>query len=161
MRYGAKVLLEGSCFDDSLAYALHYAPSEGREFISPYDGLDVITGQATVAWEVLEEMKDEPPVIGRSIVANGREQAVAVRIQDEPGQLGYILDFLRRKRATVLDLRRSWKSRSLISGMADIEILIETEDEHHGQEVLQELAKEARAHNFELLLEAKEPEVRS
>jgi len=61
MRYGAKVLLEGSCFDDSLAYALHYAPSEGREFISPYDGLDVITGQATVAWEVLEEMKDEPP----------------------------------------------------------------------------------------------------
>ena len=26
-RYGAKVLLEGSCFDDSLAFALQYAPA--------------------------------------------------------------------------------------------------------------------------------------
>ncbi len=331
-RYGAKVLLEGSCFDDSLAFALNYAPAEGREFISPYDDADVITGQGTVAWEVLEEMKDDPPdaivvpvggggllagvarvieqtlprcrliavqsscapafvksweasrgggqgapspnetlplqealplsvptqetiadgvrvrqpgqlcwqiakdlvsgavalddskvyqgilllveqtklvaegagalgvaalldpvarekireagvvpgarvvslvsggnidtltlqrVLERSMAANGREQAIAVRIKDEPGQLGHILEFLRRKRATVLDLRRSWKSRALLSDMADIEILIETEDERHGQEVLQELAQEAKVHNFELLLEERKSEGKS
>ena len=93
-------------------------------------------------------------VIERSMAAKGRSQAVAVRIKDEPGQLGHILDFLRRKRATVLDLRRSWRSRPVLPDMADIEILIETEDERHGQEVLQELAREAKTHNFELLLES-------
>ena len=92
-------------------------------------------------------------VVERSLAVNGRSQAIAVRIKDEPGQLGHILEFLRRKRATVLDLRRSWRSGPLISDMADMEILIETEDERHGQEILQELALEAKAHNFELLLE--------
>lgn len=97
-------------------------------------------------------------VVERSLAVNGRSQAVAVRIRDEPGQLGHIGDFLRRKRAMVLDLRRSWRTGPLISAMADIEIRIETEDEHHGQEVLQELAQEAKAHNFELLLENPNPE---
>jgi threonine dehydratase len=308
-RYGAKLLLEGNSFDDSLSYALHYAPGEGREFISPYDDLDVITGQATVAWEILEEMMEEPPdaiivpvggggllagvasvlkqalpsckliavqsacapgyvrswerykagtsgelpldvptqetvadgvrvrqpghfcwqitrdvvseavtvddaqvyqgilflaeeaklvaegagalgvaallnvsarqklidagvrpgsrvvvlvtggnidsltlhrVIGRSLSVTAREQSVALRIKDEPGQLGYILDLLRRNRATVQDLRR--KPRPGSSGEAEIEILIETEDERHGEEVLQELARESKVHNFELRL---------
>ena len=45
-----------------------------------------------------------------------------------------------------------------LSDMADIEILIETEDERHGQEVFKELAQEAKAHNFELLLETPGPE---
>ena len=92
-------------------------------------------------------------VLERSLAAGGRSQAVAVRIKDEPGQLGHILEFLRRKRATVVDLRRSWHSGPLISDMADIEILIETEDEHHGQQVLEELAQEAKAHHFVLLVE--------
>ena len=83
---------------------------------------------------------------------------IVVRIKDEPGELGHVLDFLRRKRATVLDMRRSWKSRALISDMADIEILIETEDERHGREVLEELAQEAKARNFELLREPEKPD---
>ena len=323
LRYGAQVVLHGSCFDDALAYALQYAPSEGREFISPYDDPDVITGQGTLAWEIVEELRDSPPdaivvpvggggllagvasvieqaaprcrlvavqstsapafvksweawravksgapapaeplpwnvptqetiadgvrvsrpgdlpwriardsvaaafalddariyqgivllaeqaklvaegagalgaatlidpasrkklseagidpgssvvalvtggnidtltlqrVLERSIAATGREMTIAVRIKDEPGELGHVLDFLRRKRATVLDMRRSWNSRALISDMADIEILIETEDERHGREVLQELAQEAKARNFELLREPEQPD---
>src|SRR5262249_43406835 len=66
-------------------------------------------------------------VLERSIAATGREMTVRVRIKDEPGVLGDVLEFLHRKRATVLDMRRSWKSRALISDMADIEILIETD----------------------------------
>ena len=61
-------------------------------------------------------------------------------------------------RATVLDLRRSWRSGPLLSDRADIEILIETEDEQHGKEILEGLAQEAKAHNFELLLENPRPE---
>jgi threonine dehydratase len=319
-RYGARLILEGTCFDESLDYALRYAPAEGGEFISPFDDPGVIIGQGTIALELLEEMKDNPPdavlvpvggggllagvaavlkelvpkcrlivlqsssapayvrtwqayrsasakpdlvsagalpldvptqetiadgvrvrqpgqlcwrltrdltdaaialgdsqiyrgilflaeqaklvaegagalaaaalldpaarrqmeeagvqpgarvvalvtggnidmltfqhVLERSMAISGREQALSVRIKDELGQLGYILDFLHRKRATVLDLRRSWKSPPLISDMADIELLIETEDERHAQEILRALAEEAKVHNFELLLES-------
>lgn len=308
--YGAEVLLQGDSFDDALAFALDYAPAENREFISPYDDLDVISGQGTVAWEILEEMKDSPPgailvpvgggglvsgiasvlkqvcpaskliavqsscapafvrsweanrehsevplplnvptqetiadgvrvrqpgklcwqiskdavdlsvsvddaqvyqgilmlaeqaklvaegagalavsalidpvmrekmtgigvepgarvavivsggnidsltlhrVMARSMAVNGREQSLGVRIKDEPGEMEKIIDFLRRKRASVLDLRRSWQSQQLLSETADIELLIETEDEAHGQEILQELAEEAKKGNFELL----------
>ena len=330
MRYGARLILKGSSFDEALRYALDYAPAEGREFISPYDDPEVITGQGTVAWEVLEEMKDYPPdavlvpvggggllagvatvmdkclprtkliavqsvcapayvrswhayrhqkagaaaneaagdgtnadasypldvptqetiadgvrvrqpgqlcwkltkdfvagaisledsqvyqgilflaeqsklvaegagalgvsalldaaalqqirdagvepgarvvvlvtggnidtltlqrVVERSTAMNGRERALSLRITDEPGQMDYILNFLRQKRATVVDMRRSWKKGPLISGMDDIEILIETDDELHGEEVLQELAQEAKAHNFQLLLDDQE-----
>lgn len=72
--------------------------------------------------------------------------------------LGTSWDFLRRHRATVLDLRRSWRSGPLFSDMADIEILMETADEQHGQEILEGLAPEAKTHNFELLLENPRPE---
>jgi threonine dehydratase len=317
-RYGVSLVLEGNSFDDSLAYALREAPLQGREFISPYNDLDVITGQATIAWEIVEELRDSPPdavivpvggggliagvasvlkqrlpqtrviavqssrapaftrswaayrqrsqaspvtplhlpldipteetiadgvrvrrpgelcwqmardlvdqsltvddariyagilflleqvkvlaegagalgvaalldgetrkameqagvgpgarvvvlvtggnidsltlqrVLERSLASGGRSQAIAVRIKDEPGQLGHILEFLRRKRASVLDLRRSWRISPLISDMADVEILIETEDERHARQVLQELAQEAKTHNFVLLSE--------
>lgn len=315
-RYGARLILEGSCFDDALAFALQYAPEQGREFISPFDDMEVITGQGTLAWELLEEMADHPPdavlvpvggggllagvasvlkqrlpqikivavqsdcapayvqswkalrdgapeplpldvptqetvaegvrvrqpgrlcwqitrelvdasvsisdaqvyqgilflveqaklvaegagalavsalldpavrrqmreagvepgarvvalvtggnidsltlqrVLERSLVDKRRARALSVRVKDEPGQLGYIMDVLRRKRATVLDLRRSWRSRVLASDLADIEILFETEEEHQGQELLQELAEEAKARNFELLAELSDP----
>jgi len=317
-RYGAKLLLEGSCFDDSLAFALDYAKKENREFISPFNDLDVITGQATLAWELLEEMRDDPPdavlvpvggggllagitsvikqrlpgcriialqsrcapaferswkayragsaeplpveplpvdvptqetiadgvrvrrpgdlcwrltrdrvdaaislddasiyegimflleqaklvaegagvlgvaalldpaarrqiaetglpadarvvtvitggnidtltlkhVMEGNLSAKGRSRAVAIRIKDEPGQLAYILDFLRRKGAMVVDLRRFGSSRAAKGSRADIEILIEIEDEQHTQRVLEELNQEAKARNFELLLES-------
>lgn len=309
-RYGATLKLEGSCFDDALSYALHQAPLEDREFISPFDDIDVIAGQATVAWEIQEEWDGTPPdavlipvggggllagsgtilrqrfpqirivalqsacapafeqswrayrqgsteplpldvateetiadgvrvrkpgdlcwnlardlvdlalciddsrvyrgivflleqaklvsegagalglaalldpearraiqnagvpagarvivlltggnidtltlqhVLGRSLAAGGRSQAVAVRIRDEPGELGHILEFLRRKQVTVLDLRRSWRTGSPLSDLADIEILIETEDEQQSKQILQELEQEGKTHHFELL----------
>ncbi|MBI4459014.1 MAG: pyridoxal-phosphate dependent enzyme, partial [Acidobacteria bacterium] len=311
-QYGAKVMLEGSCFDESLAFARQYAPAEGREFISPFNDPDVILGQATVGWECLEEMGDDFPeavlvpvggggliagvagvvkqrfpqariiavqsecapafvrswqayrtrsaeslpldvpteetiadgvrvrqpgelcwrmsrdlvdgaislddvsiyrgilflvehakmvsegagaltvaallepqcrrrmqeagvapgarvvtpvtggnidsftlqrVIERSLAMKGRAQIVSLRMKDEPGQLAYVLDYLHRHNATVLDLRRSWRGSPAASEMAEIEILIETEDERHGEEILEGLAGEGKEHNFEVLLE--------
>jgi threonine dehydratase len=306
--YGAKLLFHGSCFDDSLAFALEYARTEQREFLSPFNDLDIIIGQATLAWEVLEDLRDQPPdgvlvpvggggllagvasvvkqrlprtriiavqsasapaferswkayrtgsaepmpldvptkdtiadgvrvrrpgdlcwqltrdlvdsavclddsalfeaivllmehsklvvegagalgvaalldreahrqimeaglppnarlvslltggnidsltvkhVVERSLTAKGRLRAVAVRIGSEPGQLAGILDFLHRKRARVMEVRRS--SRVQAEDAADIEILIEVDDRQHGREVLEGLDREAKAHHFELL----------
>ena len=84
-----------------------------------------------------------------------------MRIRDEPGQFGHILEFLRRKRAVVLVIGRSWRTGPLISDMADMEILIETEDEAHRNEVMEELAKEAKAGHFEPLLEGSDSEGRA
>jgi len=306
--YGAKLLFRGSCFDDALSFALEYARREQREFLSPFNDLDIITGQATLAWEVLEELREEPPdavlvpvggggllagvasvvkqrlprariiavqsgsapaferswkayragsaeampldvptqetiadgvrvrrpgelcwrltrdlvdaavcvddaalyeaivflmehsklvvegagalgvaalldreahqqimeaglppnarlvslvtggnidglalkhVVERSLTAKGRLRAIAVRIRNEPGQLARILAFLRRKRAKVMEIRRS--SRVQAEDVADLEILIEVDDKQHGREVLEGLDREAKAHNFELL----------
>ena len=305
--YGAKLLFRGSCFDDALSFALDYARTEQREFLSPFNDLDIITGQATLAWDVLEELRDEPPdavlvpvggagllagvanvvkqrlprtriiavqsasapaferswqayragsaepmpldvptqetiadgvrvrrpgelcwrltrdlvdaavslddsalfeaivflmehsklvvegagaltvaalldreahrqimeaglppnarlvslltggnidgltlqhVVERSLTNKGRLRTIAVRIKNEPGQLARVLDFLRRKRAKVMEIRRS--SRPQAEDAADIEIRIEVDDKQHGREVLEELDREAKAHNFEL-----------
>jgi hypothetical protein len=91
------------------------------------------------------------------LAVNGRSLAVHVRIHDEPGELSQILDFLRRKRAVVMDFRRSWRSSPMISDMVDMEILVDTEDEEHGQEILRALSEEAKVRNFELLLENPNP----
>ncbi|MND09656.1 hypothetical protein D3C83_331660 [compost metagenome] len=48
-------------------------------------------------------------------------------------------------------MRRS--GRPQLENVADIEILIELDDKQHGREVLEELARLARAYNFELLPE--------
>ena len=306
--YGARLLFQGSCFDDALAFALEYAREEKREFLSPFNDMDIITGQATLAWDVLEELRDEPPdavlvpvggggllagvagvvkqrlprtriiavqssaapaferswkayrcgsaepmpldvptqetiadgvrvrrpgelcwrltrdlvdsavclddsalyeaivflmehsklvvegagalgvaalldreahrqimeaglppnarlvalltggnidgltlkhVVERSLSAKGRLRAIAVRITREPGQLAWILEFLRHKRAKVMEIRRSRLAR--VGNAADLEILIEVDDKQHGREVLEELDREAKVHGFELL----------
>jgi len=306
--YGAKLLFRGSCFDDALSFALDYARTEKREFLSPFNDLDIITGQATLGWDVLEELREDPPdavlvpvggagllagvanvvkqrlprtriiavqsnsapaferswkayregsaepmpldvptqdtiadgvrvrrpgelcwrltrdlvdaavcvddsalfeaivflmensklvvegagalgvaalldrevhgqimeaglppnarlvslltggnidgltlqhVVKRSLTAKGRLRAITVRIRNEPGQLARILDSLRHKRAKVMEIHRS--SHPQLEGVADVEILIEVDDTQHGREVLEELDREAKAHNFELL----------
>ena len=306
--YGATLLFRGGCFDDSLSFALEYARKEQREFLSPFNDMEIITGQATLAWDVLEELREEPPdavlvpvggggllagvagvvkqrlprtriiavqssaapaferswrayregssermpldvptqetiadgvrvrrpgelcwrltrdlvdaavclddsalfeaivflmehsklvvegagalgvaalldreaqrqimeaglppnarlvvlltggnidgltlkhVVERSLTAKGRLRAVAVRIKNEPGQLAEILDFLHRKRARVMEIRRSGRVPG--GDAADMEILIEVDDRQHGRDVLEELGREAKARNFELL----------
>ena len=54
--YGAEVVLHGSTYDDSAAYAMELAEKEGMTFIHPFDDLDVITGQGTIAMEIIKEL---------------------------------------------------------------------------------------------------------
>mgnify|MGYP001496414670 FL=1 len=51
---GAEVVLHGDTYDDACEEALRVVESRDAVFIHPYDDLDVIAGQGTVAVEILE-----------------------------------------------------------------------------------------------------------
>lgn len=54
--YGAEVILYGRDYDDACEYALQLAEEEGYTFIHPFDDEDVITGQGTIAMEIIKEL---------------------------------------------------------------------------------------------------------
>lgn len=52
---GGKVVLHGDSFDEALAHAMTLQKKEGLTFIHPYDDVEVIAGQGTVAMEILRQ----------------------------------------------------------------------------------------------------------
>jgi threonine dehydratase len=54
--YGAKVVLEGDCYDSAYSYALNLAKETGAEFIHPFDDTGVIAGQGTLGFEILGDI---------------------------------------------------------------------------------------------------------
>jgi threonine dehydratase len=61
--YGAEVVLAGDIFDEAVAAAKAYAERTGAEFVSAFDHDDIITGQGTVALELLQDLPDVETVI--------------------------------------------------------------------------------------------------
>ena len=57
-KYGARVILEGDCYDDAYQEARRLEGEEGLVFIHPFDDYDVMAGQGTIGLEILEEMDD-------------------------------------------------------------------------------------------------------
>ena len=55
---GAKVILEGQTLTDAMTYALQLAEEHGLTFIHPYDDPAIITGQGTIALEMLADVPD-------------------------------------------------------------------------------------------------------
>lgn len=53
--HGARVILEGLMFDEAKDYALKLGEKEGLVFIHPFDDLDIIAGQGTIALEMLAD----------------------------------------------------------------------------------------------------------
>ena len=54
--YGAEVILHGDVYDESCEYAMKLAEEKGYTFIHPFDDLDVVAGQGTIAMEVIKEL---------------------------------------------------------------------------------------------------------
>lgn len=65
--FGAEVLLHGQTFDEAHERALRLADEQGLVFVHPFDDLDVIAGQGTVALEMLQAQ----PEIDTLVVAVG------------------------------------------------------------------------------------------
>ncbi len=57
-RLGAEVVLHGTCYDDAYEKALELQEKNDLMFVHPFDDIDVIAGQGTIALEVLEEHPD-------------------------------------------------------------------------------------------------------
>ncbi len=56
--YGADVVLSGDVYDESSDYAKKLSQEEGYTYIHPFDDYDIMTGQGTIALEILEELSD-------------------------------------------------------------------------------------------------------
>jgi threonine dehydratase len=54
-RFGGKVVLHGSNYDDAYAHACELAEREGRTFVHPFDDKAIIAGQGTLGLEILEQ----------------------------------------------------------------------------------------------------------
>ena len=62
-RDNVEIILTGDYFDDCLHEAQKFASQNNAQFLSPFDDLDVIEGQASVASEINEQMKKTPDFI--------------------------------------------------------------------------------------------------
>ena len=54
--YGANVVLFGDSYSDSYAKALEIMKKTGASFVHPFDDLEVIAGQGTIANEILDQL---------------------------------------------------------------------------------------------------------
>ena len=61
--FGANVILQGSNYDEAYAYAIKYADKHQKEFVHPFTDDKVMSGQGTVALEMLEEQEDLDAII--------------------------------------------------------------------------------------------------
>jgi threonine dehydratase len=62
-RLGARIELEGGSVEESLQLAAERGEQTGAAFVHPFDDLDVITGQATLGLELLEDVPDLARVV--------------------------------------------------------------------------------------------------
>jgi threonine dehydratase len=65
------VVLTGDRFDDAQISAIQFATERGLPFIHPFDDIDVIAGQSTVALEILDEIKEPVDYIMAPIGGGG------------------------------------------------------------------------------------------
>jgi threonine dehydratase len=80
--YGGNLIVAGSSIEESLEKAKSLAESN-RTFIHPYDDLDIITGQGTIALEIFEDINDVNqiivPVGGGGLIAGIAEAAKTLK----------------------------------------------------------------------------------
>ncbi len=61
--YGAEVVLHGEVYDDAEAMARKIAEEQGLAMVHPFDDPDIMAGQATIAWELIEQVQDFDAVV--------------------------------------------------------------------------------------------------
>ncbi|HEX8391259.1 MAG TPA: threonine ammonia-lyase [Longimicrobium sp.] len=62
-KYGARVVLHGSVYDEAMAEALRIREAEGQTLIHPFDDEGIIAGQGTIGLELLEQVPDLDVVV--------------------------------------------------------------------------------------------------
>ena len=57
--HDARVVLHGENFDEAYQHSLQLAEQEKLEFVHPYDDIDVMAGQGTIAHEIIRQHPDD------------------------------------------------------------------------------------------------------
>lgn len=61
--FGANVVLHGDCYDEAYEEAKRLEEKNGYTFVHPFNDIDVIEGQGTIAIEIFDELKDVDCII--------------------------------------------------------------------------------------------------
>ena len=80
--FGAKVVLSGTIFDETLVAAKTFTEKSGAVFIPPFDDLDIVSGQGVVGLEILEDLPDVDNILvclGGGGLAAGVSTAVKLK----------------------------------------------------------------------------------
>ncbi len=78
---GAEVVLSGDNYDEACAHAFKIAEESKREFIHPYDDLEVIAGQGTIGKELLEQFHGQIDAVFIPVGGGGLIAGVAAWIK--------------------------------------------------------------------------------
>ncbi|MCL2585199.1 MAG: threonine ammonia-lyase [Streptosporangiales bacterium] len=86
--YGADVVLRGTSVEDTLAEALAFAERTGSVFIHPFDHADIVAGQGTLGYEIIEQCPQVKTIVvpvgggglaaGLTVAAKGLDPDVRV-----------------------------------------------------------------------------------
>jgi len=85
--YGAEVVLQGHSFEETKRAATAFAAETGAIFISPFDHPDIITGQGTLGFDLLEQVPDLETVIV-PVGGGGLIAGVASMLKQRAAQIG-------------------------------------------------------------------------
>ncbi len=77
-----EIILTGDTFDDSSARATKYATDNDRIFIHPFDDLDIIAGQGTVAVEIMNDIEEPIDYVFSSIGGGGLLSGLSTYIKN-------------------------------------------------------------------------------
>ncbi|MBS4205536.1 threonine ammonia-lyase IlvA [Lederbergia citrea] len=77
-----EIILIGDTFDDTSVKASEYCNQEGRIFIHPFDDLDVIAGQGTVAVEIMNDIEEPVDFVFGSIGGGGLMSGLSAYIKN-------------------------------------------------------------------------------
>ncbi len=81
--FGAEIVLHGDTLDEARNHALALAQAQGLTFVHPYDDVDIVTGQGTVALEMLHEVPELDTLIvavgGGGLIAGMATAAKAIK----------------------------------------------------------------------------------
>jgi threonine dehydratase len=61
--YGADVVLTGAIFDETNTAAKEFAQRNGAVYVPPFDHLDIVRGQGTVALEIFDQLPDVENIV--------------------------------------------------------------------------------------------------
>jgi threonine dehydratase len=82
---GDAVMIEltGDYFDQTLSAAQAFCRDQGAHFLAPFDDLDVIEGQASVAVEIMEQLGRAPDLVVLPVGGGGLASGVSTYLREE------------------------------------------------------------------------------